>query len=205
MSGEETRHFGAAGLHGILAALGRFDRQQRSAGTPLPQPLAQEPPLSGDISLSRARLKLLSKELSSVLEGYGCLVDLRETPTLHLAIGPTGFIEIDRESGLFLFSEADVHGTAVLVTADQDRLVDQVFGHFLRRRDGLSPQAVNGAVRTLVGRSVEEMEHHLILHTLRHCRGNRTHAARFLGISVRTLRNKLRSYWLDGHCEGERP
>lgn len=200
----ETRYFGAAGLRGILAAFGRFDRQPRSAGAPPPQPLTQEPPVSGDVSFSRTRLKLLSRELLIVLEGYGCPVGLRETPTLHLAIGQTGVIEIDRESGLFLFSESDVHGAAVLVTADQDRLIDQALGHFLRRRDGLSPQAINGAVRTLVGRSVGEVEHHLILHTLRHCHGNRTHAARFLGISVRTLRNKLRGYWLDGHCEGER-
>ena len=53
-----------------------------------------------------------------------------------------------------------------------------------------------GAVltRDLVGRSVAEVERGLILDTLDHCGGNRTHAARVLGISIRTLRNKLNEY-----------
>ena len=38
------------------------------------------------------------------------------------------------------------------------------------------------------------MEQTLILDTLDHCLGNRTHAANILGISIRTLRNKLRAY-----------
>ncbi len=38
------------------------------------------------------------------------------------------------------------------------------------------------------------MERHLILDTLVSCHGNRTHAARILGISIRTLRNKLNEY-----------
>ena len=46
----------------------------------------------------------------------------------------------------------------------------------------------------LVGRTVAEVERHLILDTLRHTLGNRTHAASILGISLRTLRNKLRQY-----------
>jgi DNA-binding NtrC family response regulator len=48
--------------------------------------------------------------------------------------------------------------------------------------------------RSLVGRTVAEVEQTLILDTLDHCLGNRTHAARILGISIRTLRNKLNEY-----------
>jgi DNA-binding protein Fis len=48
--------------------------------------------------------------------------------------------------------------------------------------------------RALVGRTVAEVERDLILETLRHCLGNRTHAANVLGISIRTLRNKLNEY-----------
>ena len=44
------------------------------------------------------------------------------------------------------------------------------------------------------GQSVDEMERKLILTTLEQTNGNRTHAAKLLGISLRTLRNKLREY-----------
>ena len=50
----------------------------------------------------------------------------------------------------------------------------------------------------LVGRTVAEVERELILDTLEHTLGNRTHAANILGISIRTLRNKLRSYMDEG-------
>ena len=42
--------------------------------------------------------------------------------------------------------------------------------------------------------SLKELEKQHILHTLRHCLGNRTKTAQILGISVRTLRNKLKTY-----------
>ncbi len=44
------------------------------------------------------------------------------------------------------------------------------------------------------GMSMRDMERMLISETLREVNGNRTHAARMLGISIRTLRNKLREY-----------
>jgi DNA-binding NtrC family response regulator len=50
------------------------------------------------------------------------------------------------------------------------------------------------ATRNLVGRTVADVERDLILDTLDHCLGNRTHAANILGISIRTLRNKLHEY-----------
>ena len=46
----------------------------------------------------------------------------------------------------------------------------------------------------MVGRTVADVERDLILNTLQHCLGNRTHAANILGISIRTLRNKLKLY-----------
>lgn len=50
----------------------------------------------------------------------------------------------------------------------------------------------------LVGRTVADVERDLIIDTLHHCLGNRTHAANILGISIRTLRNKLRQYSQEG-------
>src|SRR5262245_14173113 len=58
--------------------------------------------------------------------------------------------------------------------------------------------AAETVTRALVGRTVAEVERDLILETLKHCLGNRTHAANILGISIRTLRNKLNEYSDDG-------
>jgi len=49
----------------------------------------------------------------------------------------------------------------------------------------------------LVGKTVANVERGLIIDTLDHCLGNRTHAANILGISIRTLRNKLKLYSAD--------
>lgn len=51
-----------------------------------------------------------------------------------------------------------------------------------------------GTGRPLIGRTVADVERDLIIDTLTHCFGNRTHAANILGISIRTLRNKLKQY-----------
>jgi DNA-binding NtrC family response regulator len=54
--------------------------------------------------------------------------------------------------------------------------------------------AAETASRAYVGQTVAAMEQQLIIDTLTHCLGNRTHAANILGISIRTLRNKLKEY-----------
>jgi len=59
-------------------------------------------------------------------------------------------------------------------------------------------QAAEAIQREMVGRTVADVERDLILQTLDHCLGNRTHAANILGISIRTLRNKLKLYAEDG-------
>ncbi|MBF0449174.1 MAG: sigma-54-dependent Fis family transcriptional regulator [Candidatus Magnetomorum sp.] len=46
----------------------------------------------------------------------------------------------------------------------------------------------------VMGGTLREMERRMIFHTLDQTGGNRTHAADILGISVRTLRNKLNEY-----------
>jgi DNA-binding NtrC family response regulator len=65
--------------------------------------------------------------------------------------------------------------------------------------DTSSRQEAKGAPAGLdlrAGCLVSEMEKQLIQITLAETNGNRTHAARLLGISLRTLRNKLREYRL---------
>ena len=45
---------------------------------------------------------------------------------------------------------------------------------------------------------MDDVERDLIIGTLGHTLGNRTHAATILGISIRALRNKLRDYAAQG-------
>ena len=74
--------------------------------------------------------------------------------------------------------------------------------------EGISPEAIRldgpgvtaragaegGSDGGMVGRTVSAVERDLIIDTVQHCLGNRTHAANILGISIRTLRNKLKQY-----------
>lgn len=59
----------------------------------------------------------------------------------------------------------------------------------------LSPDQI---VPLLIGATVDEVERELVLQTLARCDGNRTRASRVLGLSVRTLRNKIRIYAASG-------
>ena len=61
-----------------------------------------------------------------------------------------------------------------------------------------TPSAPTEEIANFIGRTVAEVERDLIIDTLQHCLGNRTHAANILGISIRTLRNKLKLYSGDG-------
>ena len=56
----------------------------------------------------------------------------------------------------------------------------------------------SAAGASMVGRTVADVERDLIIDTLKHTIGNRTHAAKILGISIRTLRNKLNAYVQEG-------
>jgi two-component system response regulator FlrC len=64
-----------------------------------------------------------------------------------------------------------------------------------KETDGARPLA------TPVGTSLRDMERQLVLDTLGDCAGNRTQAAKVLGISIRTLRNKLHEYREEGSFE----
>jgi len=52
--------------------------------------------------------------------------------------------------------------------------------------------------RYLVGLPLKDIERDLVLETLARTDGNRTASARLLGLSIRTLRNKITEYSSDG-------
>ena len=60
------------------------------------------------------------------------------------------------------------------------------------------PESKDSAIGVEVGMSMKEAEKKLIFETLRETGGNRTKAAKILGISIRTLRNKLNEYRAEG-------
>ena len=64
---------------------------------------------------------------------------------------------------------------------------------------GESSASTRAATETV---SLVEIEKRHILATLEKTRGNRTHAAKLLGISIRTLRNKLHQYGVGGKDDG---
>ena len=71
-------------------------------------------------------------------------------------------------------------------------------GHLLRG-DGqpllmVAAETPASDMASLVGSRVEDVERDLILSTLSCCGGNRTSASSILGISIRTMRNKLKSF-----------
>jgi DNA-binding NtrC family response regulator len=81
-----------------------------------------------------------------------------------------------------------VHRAIVLAQGDAIELGD------IEPMPGVQPATASPVGPGLAGRTMAEVERLLIVDTLRHTLGNRTHAATILGISIRTLRNKLREY-----------
>src|SRR5437870_6507554 len=101
--------------------------------------------------------------------------------------------------------ENTIHRAVLLATGDEIGADGILTPDGARLDQAKTPSAVMHATmaaeavtRALVGRTVADVERDLILETLKHCLGNRTHAANILGISIRTLRNKLNEYADDG-------
>jgi DNA-binding NtrC family response regulator len=83
-----------------------------------------------------------------------------------------------------------------------DREVTMAEQHLTTPTEHAAPEASSAAtneiVPLLIGATVGEIERELVLQTLAYCGGNRTRTARVLGVSIRTLRNKIRQYAAEG-------
>jgi two-component system, response regulator FlrC len=113
-------------------------------------------------------------------------------------------LQLSRWPGNVRELENTIH-RAVLLATGEEIGADAILSPDGVRLDQSKPQAVAHAAmaaeavtRALVGHTVAAVERDLILETLKHCLGNRTHAANILGISIRTLRNKLNEYAAEG-------
>jgi DNA-binding NtrC family response regulator len=118
--------------------------------------------------------------------------EARKTLALHRWPGNVRELENTIHRAVLLASGPEI-GVDGILTPDGARL-DQARSSTTAQVAATAEQVT----RTLVGRTVADVERDLILETLKHCLGNRTHAANILGISIRTLRNKLNEYSADG-------
>src|ERR1700748_2475939 len=118
----------------------------------------------------------------------------RRTLTVNLWPGNVRELENTIHRAVLLTSGIEI-GADAIIAPDGGRLDQQHHGASSVAHAALAAEQVS---RALVGRTVAEVERDLILETLKHCLGNRTHAANVLGISIRTLRNKLNEYAADG-------
>lgn len=136
--------------------------------------------------------KKISDEAQKKLVAYGWRGNIRELEnTMHRAILMS--IEDELEADAIHLTESDFNNNTATgegATSAPDPT-------------GVSPSSTTNignaaGVEALVGRTISDVEQDMILNTLDHCLGNRTHAAKILGISIRTLRNKLNQYKDDG-------
>ena len=136
--------------------------------------------------------KKISKDSADKLKSYGWRGNIRELEnTMHRAI--------------LMSSEKEIEPDAIHLQENEFTAgVNTSGSHAAPESSGTSPtstaQSVSnpGGVENLIGKTISEVERDMILNTLDHCLGNRTHAAKILGISIRTLRNKLNQYKDEG-------
>jgi DNA-binding NtrC family response regulator len=128
-----------------------------------------------------------------VLAGHFAKVCAEENGQPYRPITPKAMamLKSHRWPGNVRELENCIHRAVLLASSDE---IDEAA--IMVADEGLSAQPAGAA--SLVGRTVADVERDLIIDTLKHTFGNRTHAAKILGISIRTLRNKLNIYVQDG-------
>jgi two-component system, response regulator FlrC len=131
--------------------------------------------------------------------------DANGIPARPLSAEARRTLVLNRWRGNVRELENTIHRAVLLATGDEIGADGILSPDGARLDQSRTPSAVAHATmaaeavtRALVGRTVADVERDLILETLKHCLGNRTHAANILGISIRTLRNKLNEYADDG-------
>ena len=137
-----------------------------------------------------------SKEISSPaiqkLSAYQWRGNIRELEnTMHRAILMSAEDEIEADA-IFLSDSEFNQGTGANAAAPGQAPNPAGVGSA-----GAPPESAlenTAGVEGLIGKTISEVERDMIVNTLDHCLGNRTHAAKILGISIRTLRNKLNLY-----------
>jgi len=138
------------------------------------QPITET--LIGDLNRKHdCKVSDLSPEVVDALEKHnwpGNVRELRNVLERAVILAGEGTVEM-RHLPAFLQTRAAVAGVAA---------------------PAASGPVDDSSVRFTIGTTVEEAEKGLILRTLEHTHNNKTRAAEILGISLKTLHNKLREY-----------
>jgi len=107
-------------------------------------------------------------------------------------------LENTMHRAVLMSQEDEIEATAVHLTGQKaapvTTTVKETAQAVVEKASAEDSAPASGGGQVMVGRTVADVERELILNTLTHCLGNRTHAANILGISIRTLRNKLKEY-----------
>lgn len=198
---DRTPLFGSFALHAVFAKLGlrSSDVAASMRKTPVVEKHIRQP--THNISLQKVRLSLLHSELLILFHDETCpdqtlpfVLEVDEKAP-RLTIGDRAFVTVDCETGLLVFTEREPQAGLIVVTTNEDRLIDHIVCHLSTIGQASASETANRAARMLVGQSLVDVERRIILQTLRHCNGNRTRMSEMLGISLPTIRGKLREYW----------
>lgn len=88
-----------------------------------------------------------------------------------------------------------------VMTCTSDVITEAHLPLLVNRADDLKSDDPSGTIHVPLGSTLEEAERQLILRTLKHSHNNKTRAAEILGVSLKTLHNKLHRYGLHGTVE----
>ena len=129
------------------------------------------------------RVSDISKDVENALMRHswpGNVRELRNVLERAVILAGEGTIEIKHLPG---FLQRTAGGAPAPAAASAERAAAPA-----------QPEDVGEWVRFPIGTTVEDAEKGLILRTLEHTRNNKTRAAEILGISLKTLHNKLKEY-----------
>ncbi len=143
--------------------------------------------------------KAVSKAAEEKLQSCSWRGNIRELEnTMHRAILMSTEDQIEADA---IFIQSDGLSTTTMASAAPSQNAPSPTGVSSASTTPQPSQPVvqnQSGVENMIGRTIADVERDMIINTLDHCLGNRTHAANILGISIRTLRNKLNLYKDDG-------
>jgi DNA-binding protein Fis len=183
--------FGGRDAEGVRATVGRvvFGKRTRSP--------------EREVSFRKERLRILGGELNLLFAdhaGGAAFAVLQEDGEPSLAVGKAAglslSIEIEPQTGFFILYENSGEADCIVITASEERLIDHAISQVACHMRDLAPRTTDAAIDLLVGQSLEEVERRLVLHTVRHFRGDHPKAAFALGLPIDVLRATLRRYLL---------